>query len=635
MRDTYGWYWFGGDIWTPISIRTNYDDYRGTFDGNGHTISNFRIDDGNEGVKGFFGYTNEDAIIKNLTIKDSIINSTFSTTAGWGNVYAGALIGFCRESQITNCHSVNNTITVTGNWNKTVGGLIGELYGGTVNQCSNSSTVTAFATGVGGIIGINGSTAVIENCYNTGTIKSTGSYEKDGEKDVPGAGGIVGKCVNNFTINNCHNQGNISCIDGVDGEVGSIIGGKWRNKEYESTIEVLVNSCYYKSGTASKGLGYDDDAEGIVSPLTAAQFKEKSSFEGWNFAIAWKMGDNYPIIRETVNIYPISLSNGSATTTGTTVIYVNEGDAFYLEQACTNKMTTTENAITIPTKTGYTFDGYYTSTTTTGVKYIDANGYLTSSANADYFTAAGTLYAKWTPISYEITLNPNGGEGSGKVTVTYDEAKDIPGTGITRANCTIEGWYLDIDSEMYFGTSLVDTEVNYLIDNEIDTLYAKWSLPDFVQDTVNKIKAIGTVYYTATCKGKIDEARSAYDGLSYYSERDDFDYTQLVDNYSTLTNAESTYSTLRSDAISDVIYSINNLGEIAYPTSHDALIETEGKYDNLVDEDKSEEYITNYNTLTEARTNYDNQRTAKIQEVINAIDAIGEIAYPQSEEKII
>ena len=56
-----------------------------------------------------------------------------------------------------------------------------------------------------------------------------------------------------------------------------------------------------------------------------------------------------------------------------------------------------------------------------------------------------------------------------------------------------------------------------------------------------KIGAIGTVSYTTESKTKIDEARTAYDALT--SEQ-----KELVTNYSTLTTAESTYSTLKAAA---------------------------------------------------------------------------------------
>ena len=58
---------------------------------------------------------------------------------------------------------------------------------------------------------------------------------------------------------------------------------------------------------------------------------------------------------------------------------------------------------------------------------------------------------------------------------------------------------------------------------------------------IAKINVIGTVSYTTESKTKIDEARTAYDALT--SEQ-----KELVTNYSTLTTAESTYSTLKAAA---------------------------------------------------------------------------------------
>lgn len=69
----------------------------------------------------------------------------------------------------------------------------------------------------------------------------------------------------------------------------------------------------------------------------------------------------------------MGLDNKEATTTGTTVLYVNDG--IYLDGENTKKMTPTENPITIPTKTGYTFNGYYTEENGQGAQVINANGY--------------------------------------------------------------------------------------------------------------------------------------------------------------------------------------------------------------------------------------------------------------------
>ena len=72
--------------------------YRGTFDGNGHTVSNFTVA-GNDAV-GLFGYT-EMGTIKNL----GVINANAT------GFYAGAIVGNASTSTIINCYAKNCTIT--------------------------------------------------------------------------------------------------------------------------------------------------------------------------------------------------------------------------------------------------------------------------------------------------------------------------------------------------------------------------------------------------------------------------------------------------------------------------------------------------------------------------------------------
>ena len=59
------------------------------------------------------------------------------------------------------------------------------------------------------------------------------------------------------------------------------------------------------------------------------------------------------------------------------------------------------------TKTGYTFTGYYTATSG-GTKVIDANGNLLVEPN--FFKKDSTIYAQWTPNTYQLTVVPNGGK---------------------------------------------------------------------------------------------------------------------------------------------------------------------------------------------------------------------------------
>ena len=111
----------------------------------------------------------------------------------------------------------------------------------------------------------------------------------------------------------------------------------------------------------------------------------------------------------TANTYTITLSNQEATTAGTTKIYEKYNTGYYIDSNLSNKMTTSANPITVPVRTGYTFDGYFT-TANGGTKYIDSNGKLTSSASATNFAGNGTLYAHWS-INGELCLPKEGGYG--------------------------------------------------------------------------------------------------------------------------------------------------------------------------------------------------------------------------------
>ena len=65
--------------------------------------------------------------------------------------------------------------------------------------------------------------------------------------------------------------------------------------------------------------------------------------------------------------------------------------------------------ITAPSRTGYTFNGYYTASSG-GTKYYNANSSTSTTCTSahvfDY--AALDLYAQWTPATYAVTFNGNG-----------------------------------------------------------------------------------------------------------------------------------------------------------------------------------------------------------------------------------
>ena len=66
-------------------------------------------------------------------------------------------------------------------------------------------------------------------------------------------------------------------------------------------------------------------------------------------------------------------------------------------------------SITIPTKTGYTFGGYFANTNGSGTQYCNADG--SSKTNWNLTNTNKTLYAKWTASVYTITYDRNKSNG--------------------------------------------------------------------------------------------------------------------------------------------------------------------------------------------------------------------------------
>ena len=95
--------------------------------------------------------------------------------------------------------------------------------------------------------------------------------------------------------------------------------------------------------------------------------------------------------------------------------------------------------ITVPTRTGYTFQGYFDATSG-GTKYYNADG---TSARTWNKTANTTLYARWTANTYTVTLDrQNGTGGSASVTATYAAAMPSM-TKPTRTGYTFGGYYTE------------------------------------------------------------------------------------------------------------------------------------------------------------------------------------------------
>ncbi|MCD8397575.1 MAG: InlB B-repeat-containing protein, partial [Lachnospiraceae bacterium] len=140
--------------------------YKGTFDGQGHVISNLTVSAVTTNDIGIFGSLS--GTVKNLGV------CNFSNTAVTDGARGGAIVGqIIQDGFVENCYVQNSVVNCAG---KVAGGLAGANYGGTVENCYVVNT-TVTATRTGSIVGDNeekGSyVGTVANCYTDGNYLAT------------------------------------------------------------------------------------------------------------------------------------------------------------------------------------------------------------------------------------------------------------------------------------------------------------------------------------------------------------------------------------------------------------------------------------------------------------------------------
>ena len=103
--------------WTPIA------NFRGTFNGNHHKVSNMYVELV-QGQSGFFEYLFQ-ATVENLTIDQANVVMT-ATNSGF---YQGVLAGWAQSSTVQNCGASGKlTADISGSYVPCIGGFIGSVF---------------------------------------------------------------------------------------------------------------------------------------------------------------------------------------------------------------------------------------------------------------------------------------------------------------------------------------------------------------------------------------------------------------------------------------------------------------------------------------------------------------------------
>ena len=141
----------------------------------------------------------------------------------------------------------------------------------------------------------------------------------------------------------------------------------------------------------------------------------------------------YVIIARRRPIYTVSFNTAGGSAIATQYI---EEDSNAVEPA------------TIPTRVGYTFDGWN----------YNFNNPIKESR---------TITASWTAKTYTVTFNSNGGSSVANKTATYGQAFTLPTT--TRTGYTFDGWY-------YNGTKITSGNLWQIHENDLAVeLTARWT----------------------------------------------------------------------------------------------------------------------------------------------------------------
>lgn len=245
--------------WTPIG-QTSGRAYRGSLDGQGHTVSGLYISKAGSGYAGLIGLAYGGTKVSNLTVRGEI------AIADVGKVSVGGVAADVSAGEFENCVSdVKITITGLTNSNANLGGFTGVASATSFTDCRFEGSITCQYTGsgylgrgyssysggaLGGFIGLVKYTT-LERCVNSGDVTVN---------KASGVGGIAGRIYasgdDETRLHECLNTGHIS------NDVNFVIGtGEWPAGGIGGIVGVtdgmggslLIDTCY-NTGVISGGI---------------------------------------------------------------------------------------------------------------------------------------------------------------------------------------------------------------------------------------------------------------------------------------------------------------------------------------------------------------------------------------------
>ncbi len=277
--------WDRAGGWEPIGSPDQA--FYGSFDGDGHSISQLSIvQPGKTGV-GLFGVA-DGARLQQLNIVDAHI---------LGGARTAVLVGLLENNGLIRDTHVSGKVSGEGSGH---GGLVGMLKNNSAVSFSSSRVNLTHAgpQHAGGLAGLAEGSS-ISNSFATGLV--SGRYV---------VGGLAGELSANGSIHNAYAAGDVEGVNTVGGLLGRLWPGTVSNSFSAGKVEAsqdqkggllaekapegaAVISSYWNTVTS----GLDSSAGG--EPKTSEEMMRAATFEGWDFVNAWaiEQGSSYPYLQ--------------------------------------------------------------------------------------------------------------------------------------------------------------------------------------------------------------------------------------------------------------------------------------------------------------------------------------------------
>ena len=290
--------------WTPIGDANHI--FKGTFDGQNHTITNLVVNGGTNSNQGLFGVTH-DGEIKNFTLVNAKVSGRLNVGAVCGQpytskytditvkghievngmAYVGGVGGKNAYADWTNIKvEADKTSYVKANsiengtaYRTYVGGVVGfnGEGGHKFTNISSNINVEGSTCDVGGLFGIAHYSNKFEDCVCTGKVEIYAAEEADEAQEIGGIAGVWHNATGySVEMKNCSFTGTLKTnIEGVNFYYGGLVGKPYgdgegklilNGKQYVASAAELQAAVNAATGETTLYLGYD-----IVGDVTVVQ----------------------------------------------------------------------------------------------------------------------------------------------------------------------------------------------------------------------------------------------------------------------------------------------------------------------------------------------------------------------------